>query len=248
MATLLVQKIKRPYWVASVVLHGLLLLVPLASPPSTEAPPTKPIKLTRLPLAEPSPVPLLKPSPIRQPSPLPNPSQILPSSVPPLPSSPPSPRASRVNISPSPPSPAPVAATPIPSPPSPSPSPSSSPDPLPTPLSTPSPSPTIPPDPFAGFPHVSGAQAGCAGSERCWQTADTQWRSIAVNIQQDLQDKGYVLDPLPLADETGRQVYRVSKAGEEPYYLSFISTPQGTIYSSTERPMTPEEMNILSGV
>jgi len=109
------------------------------------------------------------------------------------------------------------------------------------------PTPSIDPDPFADFPHVSGAQAGCAGSERCWQTADTQWRAIANDIQQALKDKGYALESLPLAEETGRQVYRVFKAGEDPYYLSFISTPQGTVYSSTERPMTPNEMNMLSG-
>jgi hypothetical protein len=149
---------------------------------------------------------------------------------------------SRVAISASPSLPAPVAATPIPSV-----SPSLTPIPSISPSLTPLPTPSIDPDPFADFPHVSGAQAGCAGSERCWQTADTQWRAIANDIQQALKDKGYALESLPLAEETGRQVYRVFKAGEDPYYLSFISTPQGTVYSSTERPMTPNEMNMLSG-
>jgi hypothetical protein len=224
---------KRPWLVISMALHGLLLFVPFIPRSPVATPATKPVKLTRLPPSPRPPVPKLTPlptpklSPSVPPSPVVKPLAPLPSPIvvlTPVPAPVPSPKVS--------PSPSPIA----------SPSPVASPS--PSPIASPSPSPE---DPFADFPHVPGAQAGCAGSERCWQTPDTQWRSLAVNIQQDLTTQGYTLESVPLAEETGRQMYKVSKAGETPYYLSFVSTPQGTIYAFTEQPMTSGQMDILSG-
>lgn len=52
-----------------------------------------------------------------------------------------------------------------------------------------------------------------------------------------------MLEEIPLADDTGREVFRVSKSGEAPYYLSFISTTtQGTVYRLTAQPLTDQEM------
>jgi hypothetical protein len=94
---------------------------------------------------------------------------------------------------------------------------------------------------------VEGAQAGCHASESCWQTADTQWRSLATSLRQTLQMQGYSLEELPLDEDTGRRIYRVSKPNEIPYYLNLVSTREGTVYFLTEQPMTAEALNQVSG-
>jgi hypothetical protein len=121
--------------------------------------------------------------------------------------------------------------------------------PVPSPVSTPMPSPTpaASPQPWGNFPQVKGAQSGCHNSSDCWQTSDTQWRSIATNLLQTLKAQGYSVDELPLDNDTGRRIYLVSKSEENPYYLNLISTSQGTVYFLTERPMAAEAMNQVAG-
>jgi hypothetical protein len=94
---------------------------------------------------------------------------------------------------------------------------------------------------------VEGAQVGCHSSESCWQTSNTQWRSLATNLRETLQTQGYSLEEVPLDNDTGRRIYRVSKPDETPYYLNLISTQEGTVYFLTAQPMTPEALNQVAG-
>ncbi len=69
-----------------------------------------------------------------------------------------------------------------------------------------------------------------------------------MTLEQDLQSRGYMIDQLELADDTGIRVYAVSKAGEIAYYLNLLSTFEGTVYIVSEQPMTREELNAMVGV
>ncbi len=230
-----------PWLAISLGLHGLLLFLPLpAQPPQpadrATADPletTDSVQVVKLPAEippSPSPAQLVKPvkpaSPVAAASPTP---------IPPRPAA-----VARPTVRPSPSvaipqSPAP-AASPVPSP-------------IPSPvLASPSPLPSPTPDPLANFPHIAQAQVGCLNSKQCWQTSDTQWRTISSTVKQQLENQGYILEAVPLDDETGRQMYRVLKANETAYFLSFISTTQGTVYLITQQPMTPEEMQQVSGL
>lgn len=248
-------RLLRPWLYLSLGLHGLLALLPLlsSSAPTLEAvETTEAVKIVEIPslptprvAASPVPVPSLKPA-------------IPPGSVQPQPVVPP-----RLSEAPSKPSnpidrptprmvlPAP-STSPVPSPipsiapspaansaASPSPTPAATPDPIASPSADPNPTPA---DPYATFPHIAGANA-CADREQCRRSPDTQWRSLSRTLQQDLLSRGYELAEMPLADDTGRKVYRVSKAGEAPYYLNLISSLQGgSVYVLTQEPMTSEEM------
>jgi hypothetical protein len=86
-------------------------------------------------------------------------------------------------------------------------------------------------------------QPGCNNSLSCWQTAETQWRSVSENLKQNLEAQGYVVEKLELADDTGRSAYQVSKDGETKYYLNLLSTKQGTVYLLTKEQLTPEELD-----
>jgi hypothetical protein len=253
-----VQMLIRPMWFFSIGLHGLLLLIPIPPQPEPEPasnPKKKTVKVTQLPPppSPPSPQPspsvqLPKPSPRVQPtSPLPiKPFPRLRRQTPPLIVQP-SPKVQ-------PPQPSPVVeqTTPTPTPsspitsstqaPSPTPSPLETPSPTPTPSAEPTPSPS-PDEPFADFPHVDGVQAGCNNSLSCWQTAETQWRSVSENLKQNLEAQGYMVEKLELADDTGRSTYQVSKDGETKYYLNLLSTKQGTVYLLTKEQLTLEELN-----
>ncbi|MBD3884892.1 hypothetical protein IFO70_24460 [Phormidium tenue FACHB-886] len=241
--------LRSPWLAISVALHSLVLVLPLLPQSSSEIPQEQVVKLTDLPelsdaerrkpaVSSPTPAPSAPPpSPSLQPSASPLPRRVF-APVPVVPSAP-LPAASVP----------PPAATPTPTPPpSPTPTPSFTPTPSPVVSPTPTPTPTPAADPLTNFPHVSNAQVGCNDSERCWQTPDTQWRAIADTIQQNLQDKGYALEEVPLAEEAGRRVYRVVKAGEPPYYLNFISTTEGTAYLFTDEPMTLAEMDTVAGL
>jgi hypothetical protein len=76
----------------------------------------------------------------------------------------------------------------------------------------------------------------------CWQTAETQWRSVSTDLEQKLVNKGYALKPLDLEDDTGLRVYEVSKDGKRQYYLNLLSTEKGTVYLMAEKPLTREEL------
>ncbi len=240
-----VQMLIRPMWFFSIGLHGLLLLIPIPPQPEPEPAPNpkkKAVKVTQLPPppSPPSPQPspsvqLPKPSPRVQPtSPLPIKPFPRLRQTPPLIVQP-SPRVQ-------PPQPSPVVGQSTPTPTPSSPITSTTPTPSPTPSAQPTPSPS-PDEPFADFPHVDGVQPGCNNSLSCWQTAETQWRSVSENLKQNLEAQGYVVEKLELADDTGRSAYQVSKDGETKYYLNLLSTKQGTVYLLTKEQLTPEELD-----
>jgi hypothetical protein len=76
----------------------------------------------------------------------------------------------------------------------------------------------------------------------CWQTAETQWRSVSTDLKQNLENKGYVVQQLDLEDDTGIRVYEVSKDGKRQYYLNLLSTGKGTVYLMAEKPLTRAEL------
>lgn len=226
------RKVIRPMLFVSLGLHGLLLAIPI--PPEPQPDPlaeTEPIDVVQLPPSpSPQPSPTVPPSP---PTPVPSPSPQTPAPVEPSPRKLPSPPPQVVQPPPSPVSPSPVVS------PTPTPSPSA------TPTPTPSPSPTVeasPPEaPYADFPHTETAQP-CNGSESCWQIADIRWRSFNQDIKQNLKNQGYQLEKLDLADDIGKQGYKVVKDGETHYYLYLFSKNPGVEYRLLQQELTPEEL------
>lgn len=225
----------RPWLLVSVALHAAVFVAPLLpSPPPSLPEPEDTVNLAPrppLPSTSPAPRPTVtasRPSPaVTVPVPQPSARPVLPPRASPRVAPPPPPKAA---------APA-VLASPVPTP-VPSPSPVLSPAPLPV-IASPA---SEPPSPYATFPHVEGTTAGCGGQENCWQSADTQWRSLARTLEQDLQNQGYSATQLDLETDTGVRVYRVAKAGEPEYYLNLISTFQGTVYLISEQPMTAAEI------
>jgi hypothetical protein len=100
---------------------------------------------------------------------------------------------------------------------------------------------------MAEFPHLEGAEPACDGRSQCWQIPDSQWRGIAQTLQDSLVSQGYELNELELENDAGRRVYEVIQDEEIVYYLTLVSTFEGTIYRLTEEPMTTAEIDELAG-
>lgn len=236
-----VQPLIRPWLLVSLLLHGMVLTLPLLSEAPPEVPEPDRISLTPMPTVAtsprlPRPVASSSPSSVATPSPAPPPLVAPPSPVTVRRSPPPA-------VLPQP------AATPTPSL---QPSPGRSPAPQATlaPLPVDSPSPEVPETAWADFPHGEGTVT-CEGQDNCWQTPETQWRSLAHTFQQTLQSQGYVLEDITeqqLSSITGRRIYAVKKDGETQYFLNVVSTPQGTRYVNSEEPLSEAELNQLSGL
>lgn len=235
-----------PWFLVSLVLHGLWLLIPMPSdpPPVLEIPEEEQVSLTDLPTT----------------------SRALPATPPATPSPKPSPVAS-VNASPQPvaiarppaatvasiPPVAPVVA-PSAAPPSPSPAPTSAIEPV---QANPTPSPTTPPTPEASepttawdsFPHPTNT-ATCEGLEDCWVAPQSRWQELFREFEQSLQAEGYVLNDISeqrLSSTSGRRIFAIEKDNEPQYYLNMVSTPDGIRYLNTEEPLSEAELNELSG-
>lgn len=241
----------KPWLLIALGLHGVLLFLPLPSEsPSEPTSTAENIQIVSLPSPTPSTAPTPPPTPPLAVPPPPTPSVAPSIRVQARPSAPP---AITPTSTPSP-TPAPAATNspqPAPSPspaPNPSPSPSPSPTPTPTPSVDPNASTTVlstlpnPPD----FPHAEGSQPGCGGQAVCWQTDNTQWRSVARTFEQTLEDQGYDVNQLELETDTGVRVYAVSKEGEIPYYLNLLSTLDGTVYVLSDKPLTPQELTEMA--
>jgi hypothetical protein len=90
---------------------------------------------------------------------------------------------------------------------------------------------------WSGFPHRAEAEEGCGDLASCWR-APGRARSLAGDLQADLETQGYTVTQLTSDEETGWRIFRVSQDGKPDYYLNVISTfDQGTIYLLTEEPM-----------
>ncbi|MGG6295768.1 hypothetical protein ACQ4M4_15375 [Leptolyngbya sp. AN02str] len=265
-----VQFVLRPWLFVSLILHGVVLVLPiLPNQPEPLPPPEERVSLTpiaptpqRTPRSRPQVTPQPTPSAVTAPRPASQPIVQMPVTRPMVPQ----PTVQRPNvqqpvIQPSP-TPSPVATS------TPTPTPSASPaSVVPTPEATPaapSETPTAleteldqrvqtvantPESPKAedeiSFPHVEGATQGCASREDCWQTDDTQWRSLARGLEESLAAQGYSTEVLALNLDTGVRVYAVAKDEAVEYYLSVVSTPSGTRYLKTDEPMTEDELRQL---
>jgi hypothetical protein len=242
----------RPWVIVSVGLHVVVLLLPLPNRSTSELPLSEePVRITQLP-ASPSPTvpsPVAVPSPPVPPSPTVQATPVAPRPTAPVtarpaappPASPtPSPQAS--------PSPTPQASS---SPPAPTPSPQANldagqPAPLPSVTASPAPSPEVATSFAAEIPHTAiGGEPGCGGQENCWQTQDTQWRSVARALEQELENQGYEVESQTDDEVPGFRVYEVSKNGETEY-LNLLSTLQGTFYVLADQPMTRDELEQLT--
>jgi hypothetical protein len=102
--------------------------------------------------------------------------------------------------------------------------------------------------PLAGTLQIEGAEQGCSGSQDCWQVEETQWRSIADNLEERLQADGYAVTQLDLEDDTGLRVYEVIKQGNPKYYLHLLSTSHGTVYLVKSKLLSREEFQQMAGV
>jgi hypothetical protein len=126
------------------------------------------------------------------------------------------------------------------------------PTPSPSPVAakpTPSPSPSVT-DPLALFAKAEGAAPGCSEAKKaeCWQLEDTQWRSVAGNLEKRLQNQGYSVTKLDdLEDETGMGIYKVDKDGVTKY-LHLLLTSRGTVYLLESKPLSRSELEVAVGV
>ena len=242
----------RPWVIVSVGLHVVVLLLPLPNRSTSEMPISEePVRITQLPVsASPTvPSPVAVPSPPVSPSPTVQATPAVPRPAAPVMTRPTAPPPASPTPSPQAlPSPTPQTNS---SPPSPTPSPQSSSDSeQPSPTASPTPSPTPSPEAITSFaaeiPHAAiGGEPGCGGQENCWQTQDTQWRSVARELEQELENKGYEVESQTDDEVPGFRVYEVSKDGETEY-LNLLSTLQGTFYVLADQPMTRDELEQLT--
>ncbi|GAB4375744.1 MAG: hypothetical protein Kow00121_21880 [Elainellaceae cyanobacterium] len=103
--------------------------------------------------------------------------------------------------------------------------------------------------PFADFPHLTAAETGCSGttSPLCRQV-EGNLRATSQQLQDQLQAQGYEVKVRDDLEETGRQVYQVSKA-EATSFLSVISSGLGeTVYVLAAEPVTQADLEQLATV
>lgn len=231
----------RPALLLSLGLHMLLFLLPLlpdrvAEPDETDAvePEETSVALTPLPL-EPTPQPSVadsSPASIPTPAPVPAPvNSPVPAPVPPIA---PAPLPTPI------PTPAPVEVAPTPS--------AASPEPRSEAVPFPSASPTVPPPqtqivaPLADFPHLAES-SGCSNqaTEGCRQVGGN-FRQVSQALREQLRQQGYTVSPRDDLEETGRQVYEVTK-DDRTRYLSIISADLGeTVYVLAAEPVTQADI------
>jgi hypothetical protein len=203
-------------------LHGLLFAIPIPSTDSeAEKSSTESVNIVNLP--KPSPAPTIA---SRQPTPKVQPSlssrPITPTASPiPQPSTQPQPQTV-LSLQPSP---------------SPSPSLSSS----PSPSASPSPSPT-------DALQITGAVPGCNGRAGCWQIADSNGRTVAGNLEQQLEKQGFILTQKDLDQDTGFRVYEVAKDGVKQYYLHMIWSDRGTAYIRNDNLLSHSQLTTITGL
>lgn len=254
-----VKTLIRPMLWLSLSMHGLLLMLPIATETEAKSSPKKQesVKITQLPIPPspkpPSVVPLPKPTNVIQQNPisstLPQ-TKTLPTRLNPIIESP-KPSSTIQNNSAT---PTPVAVIPTPttvaSPIAPTPTTVASPTPAPIPTTVASPTPT--PTPFTATPiptpneiaegvlNYENARRSCNGF--CWQIKQTPFRTVSTTLKKRFEDQGYTVEKQEIADDIGRSVYTVSKDGKTQY-LNVLSKVNGdAVYLLAEKELTPEEI------
>lgn len=223
----LFQTLIRPMLLTSLVLHGLLLLMPL--PEETKSTPKKErsVKVTQLTL------PASKPPTSTKPKTLTTRPKVTPrTSRPVQPISRRQPIIQGVKPKPVQTPPQPRQVAPVPSP-SPTTSPAKSPNVEPTNLAN------ATDTPLAEFPHFLGAKPGCLEVPSCFQTAN-DLEKVAAHFEKELPAKGFTTSVN--VDEPGRKVYEVSRSDFSTQYLSLIDTKDGTIYVIADAPRSLDEL------
>ena len=228
----------------SVGLHLLLLLLPIlpdrtSREAQTDSEDTE-VSLTSLPIAPqpqpsastPSPLPAAKPSVASSPA-----APIL------TPAAPITPQRSVPPVSQSSPS---ASATPTPA----SVQPSAQPSALPSPTISPLP----PPQnrivaPFASFPHMADAQPGCFNQSAgdCQQVSGN-FRQVSQALRDQLNSQGYDVKQRDDLEETGRQVYEVTKDGNTRFLSVISSDLAGTAYILAAEPVTQADVEQIGTV
>lgn len=235
----------RPALFLSVGLHLLLLLLPILPDRTSEEdaastqvePEETQVALTPLPIA-----PTPEPQPAVVPSPMPSLAAQPPVSSPPAPIR---------NSAPTIPQPQPVAPSaaqpPILQPTAPV-SPTSA-QPSPAVASSPAAPPNRIVAPFASFPHLDGSQPGCFDQSAgdCQQISGN-FRQVSQALTTQLSNQGYDVKQRNDLEETGRQVYEVTK-DEVTRYLSVISSDlAGTAYILASEPVTQADIEQIATV
>ena len=242
----------RPMLLASLAVHGFLLLVPTSSHEKPKAPTKKEpekVKITQLPTTPKpptaqTPIAAVKPSPLvaqAKPSPvIPKPivaqlNPIRPPAItPPIPPIPPVTRSKPQPI----PAPVPSAAstppTPIPTPstastsPTPAPAPSAT-STTPTPAVSASPTPS---NPFDSFPFPKNAQLGSLGllsedNDKSARNTAEALDAVVAFYNAELPAKKFTA--APVTNEADLKVYQVSKEGSAPQFLHLTSKDGKTV-------------------
>lgn len=213
----------------SLGLHGLLLMVPMSAPEQPiEEKTVKVVARPRQPVPKPpSPPVIVRKPPVPKAKPLLKPS---------LPQRPPAIIATPTPIS--------ITSAPIAEASKPSPAPSPQPDPSPTPEESGL------GDLLSTFAAGDGAKPGCQNSKKdCWRSQNTQMRSVADDLKQRFEARGYKIEEKDELSETGMKIYEVSKPSKPPSsYLHFFSTRQGTVYYLNSEPLSVKELEGIVGV
>ncbi|GAC1461096.1 MAG: hypothetical protein NVS2B14_10250 [Chamaesiphon sp.] len=236
----------------SIALHGLILLMPLPSPPKQELAKKQleKVKITQLPNSVNSPSPKLsiKPSPKPSLKPIPRVSPIVHRSTPPLVAHiyRPSPQLLKPLVSQSKPQPlkppvsketpksiaSPIATTPA-----------ATPTPALTPTSTPTPE-TTAQDPFADFPRYPNAQPGSSGllpgdADKSANSTGDKLAQVVEYFKKELETKKFSIQPT--TDEATIKVYQVSK-GSTNQFLHLISRENNTVIVLAPQPLDLEKL------
>lgn len=222
----LLQTLVRPMLLTSLVLHGLLLLMPLPKEKAKSTPKKeRSVKVTQLALPASKPATSTTPkTPTTRPK------------VTPRTSRPVQPISRRQPIIQG------VKPKPVQTPPQPRQA-----APSPNPTASPAKSPNVEPanlanatdTPLAEFPHFLGAKPGCLEVPSCFQTAN-DLEKVAAHFEQELPAKGFTTSVN--VDESGRKVYEVSRSDFSTQYLSLIDTKDGTIYVLADAPRSLDEL------
>ncbi len=241
-----VKTLIRPMLWLSLSMHGLLLMLPIATETEAKSSPKKQesVKITQLPIPPtpkpPSVVLLPKPTTVIQQNPISSTLpqvKMLPTRLNPIVESPKPSSTIQNNFA----TPTPVAVIPTPAT-------VASPTPAPTPTTVASPTPT--PTPFTatptpneiaeGVPNYENARRSCNGF--CWQIKQTPFRTVSTTLKKRFEDQGYTVEKQEIADDIGRSVYTVSKDGKTQY-LNVLSKVNGdAVYLLAEKELTPEEI------
>lgn len=109
------------------------------------------------------------------------------------------------------------------------------------------------PMPYADFPHTAGAQmVSCDGGGPCWRSpVEGSWRGAARSVTTNLESQGYEVADVTgqvLSIDTGVYVYAVQKAGEDPFYLNFVSVSGDVLYSMTTDPINTDTVRQLQSM